>query len=72
MKIEISTSAYEFSHGRRPRGVGCWAFQIGRDTWFAAAEVNGVRTSTMSYSEAAKLARAEAQRRGACRISVAT
>lgn len=26
MPVTISTSAYEFSHGRRPRGYGSWAF----------------------------------------------
>jgi hypothetical protein len=26
LQIEFSTSSYEFSHGRKPRGFGRWAF----------------------------------------------
>lgn len=28
IKPEISTSAYEFAHGKKPRGSGQWAFWI--------------------------------------------
>jgi len=31
MSVEVNTTEYEFSHGKKPRGFGCWAFQIGRD-----------------------------------------
>lgn len=31
MAIEVSTTEFEFSHGKKPRGTGCWAFFIGRD-----------------------------------------
>ncbi len=27
MKIEVSTTNYEFSHGKKPRGFGTWAFE---------------------------------------------
>ena len=27
-RVEFSTREYEFSHGRRPRGYGYWAFEI--------------------------------------------
>ncbi len=26
--MKISTTNYEFTHGRKPRGEGCWAFQF--------------------------------------------
>lgn len=26
--VQISTTKYEFSHGRQPRGCGDWAFSI--------------------------------------------
>ena len=26
--MEIQTAKYEFSHGRKPRGDGCWAFLL--------------------------------------------
>ena len=29
MKIRVSTTEYIWSHGRKPRGWGNWAFQIG-------------------------------------------
>jgi len=35
MRIEIKTSQYEFSHGKKPRGPGAWAFEIeGTIFWF--------------------------------------
>ena len=32
--MRVETNEYEFSHGRKPRGMGCWAFQIGEETVF--------------------------------------
>ena len=28
MTIEIETRAYEFAHGKKPRGIGHWAFDL--------------------------------------------
>ena len=28
-RVEFSTNTYEFSHGRKPRGFGGWAFGVG-------------------------------------------
>jgi hypothetical protein len=28
MKVQISTERYEFSHGKKPRGIGYWFFKI--------------------------------------------
>jgi hypothetical protein len=36
--MNINTSSYEFSHGRKPRGFGSWAFTInGELKWFNQA-----------------------------------
>ena len=66
----IETSQYEWVHGKAPRGRGYWGFTFGSkkiqddsQTWFACGE--------MLFSEAAKLALAEAQTRGTSIVSVA-
>ena len=47
MTVSISTSSYEFSHGKKPKGCGTWAFLIGKEQfWF----------NNMMYSEAKKQA----------------
>ena len=28
MKHRIETSSFEFAHGKKPRGTGCWAFDF--------------------------------------------
>ncbi|HEY8414381.1 MAG TPA: hypothetical protein VIK99_01280 [Thermaerobacter sp.] len=28
-KVQVKTEKYEIGHGKRPRGVGYWAFRIG-------------------------------------------
>ena len=38
MKVEFSTREYEYSHGRKPKGFGSWAFECeeigkGMDNW---------------------------------------
>lgn len=35
MTVEVSTSQYEFAHGKKPRGRGHWAFIIAGQTMFA-------------------------------------
>jgi hypothetical protein len=65
MNIEVRTSEYEFSHGKKPKGSGHWAFYMGseRDTlkahWFVG-----------KYSEAKKQALAKAQELGVESITV--
>lgn len=46
--VVVDTSSYEFSHMKRPSGVGMWYFQIGDQTV----------TWTGSYSNCLKLAKA--------------
>ena len=61
MPIEVRTSEYERSHGKKPRGYGFWAIWMGRDTsdidkahWFQG----------MTYGEAVKQAKAKARELG--------
>ena len=60
--IEVSTSEYEFAHGKRPRSDGTWAFFFDRVT--EPFFVNG------SYSEAKRQAIKYAKERGYSRIEV--
>lgn len=46
--VQVSTTQYEFAHGRRPRGDGSWAF-------FFGAEVDA-RWYQGSYREARRQA----------------
>lgn len=68
MMIRVETRAYEFSHGRRPRGRGYWAFTFGTRTYVDVSDVWWAPGS-VAYGEAVKLARLEAARRGAIYIS---
>jgi hypothetical protein len=51
--MRVETNEYECSHGRKPRGMGCWAFQIGEETVFITG------TFTTAKDLAAKNARAK-------------
>jgi|WetSurMetagenome_2_1015567.scaffolds.fasta_scaffold1208460_2 hypothetical protein len=68
MIFNITTTQYEFSHGKRPKGRGYWAFgfmnspfhprsllkDVG-EPWFAPGDI--------LYSEALRMAKEEAKRR---------
>lgn len=59
-----TTTRYEASHGRRPRGTGTWGFFFGSNTepWWAPFG---------TYTQARRAAEAEARRRGETRVTVA-
>ena len=62
--VEVNTSAYEFAHGRKPRGTGGWAFIQGGDGdaevfWFFG-----------SYTEAKRAAQKWAAQHGWYRVEV--
>jgi len=65
MAIEVSTRLFEYSHGKRPRGYGYWLLDLtkGRTT----LEQFG---HTGNYSEAVKLAKAQAKKIGAWEVTV--
>jgi hypothetical protein len=65
--VQIFTNSYEFAHGHKPRGRGSWAFYFGDD-----ASTPWWTPGSLLYSEATKLVRIEAQRRGVTAISVGT
>ena len=67
--IEINSNKFEFAHGRKPSGIGYWAFIFDGegDPWFA--EIDNV-IGCFKYPVAKRAARAEAKRRGASKIEV--
>jgi hypothetical protein len=51
MKVEFNTDNYEFTHGRKPRGHGAWAF-VPKHLWD-----NDLHWETGIYSEAKRKAK---------------
>lgn len=62
-QISVNTSEYRFSHGREPKGRGCWAFSYTRDPNFASNS-GEVMWFTGTYAEARKQAITEAAANG--------
>ena len=58
----VDTTQYEASHGKAPRGIGYWAFQIGDEEWFYGC--------LTSYSNAKKAAQVIANQKKVITISV--
>jgi hypothetical protein len=56
MTVDVSTTNYEFAHGKKPRGYGYWAFYFGSDP--------EPHFYTGSYGEAKKAAVADAVAKG--------
>lgn len=69
MKVEVSTSEFEFAHGRKPRGRGGWGFFFGDDR---AAEVEWAPGGGILYADAKRWAIEEAKRRGHWLVRVAS
>lgn len=62
-QVIVNTSEYRFSHGREPKGRGCWAFSYTRDPNFASNSGEAM-WFTGTYAEARKQAIAEAAANG--------
>lgn len=62
--MRVESRKYEFAHGRKPRGMGNWAFI------FDGEEGRAFFVNFSRYAEAKKEALAEAKRRGARRVEV--
>ena len=60
--VIVSTSAFEFAHGRAPRGEGRWAFELAGEVLFFEG----------TFTAARRAATSEAARRGLRQISVGT
>jgi hypothetical protein len=59
MTIEINTTEYELSHGKKPRGRGSWAFQNGNHPepfWSSPYQLY-----TQALADACKLAMAKGE-----------
>lgn len=69
-KLIVCVTDFINSHGKTPRGRGSWAFYFNSDDdiWWSKDEIG---CSSMTYSEALKLAKKEARRRNATVITVA-
>lgn len=63
MAVRFSTSEFEFSHGRKPRGEGMWAFTWGGEVHFCPG--------TKTLTEAKAWALREARAAGATVVAVA-
>jgi len=66
MRVEVKTSEYEFSHGKKPKGTGSWAFFIDGDI----GDVLRAHWFNGKYSEARKQAVAKARELGIGIITV--
>lgn len=58
----FSTNAFRFSHGKAPRGTGCWAFRWNGVDHFAPG--------TMTYTDAKAWAAKQARADGAYEVEV--
>ena len=59
MAVEFHTVDFEFSHGRKPRGIGAWAFSFVRNPDMSEIVwING------SYGLAKQIMTAEARKEG--------
>ena len=56
-KVTFNSTQWTFAHGRTPRGTGCWAFMFDNTG-------SEFFTSSMSFTEAKRVVREEARRRG--------
>ncbi len=60
----MSADRYEFTHGRRPRGEGCWAFELSDGSRACQIFINA------RYAEAKRQALATAAEQGYTTVSV--
>lgn len=49
---EFTTTEYEFSHGKRPRGRGAWAFVPANYIWPDAMPEDGIGWANGTYTDA--------------------
>ena len=68
-EINVETTLYYSDLGKEPKGRGVWAFSIGSKEGYEDV-TKAFFTNSMTYKEAVKVAKEEAQRRGATIIYV--
>ncbi len=64
--VSVSTKNFEFAHGRKPRGRGCWIFDLLDDQGNTVASV----THTGTYGDAKKVAVARAKFAGSTDVEL--
>lgn len=69
--MEFSSRYYQLAHGKAPRGYGSWAFYFDASAATAPSDQAWWAPAGM-FGEAKRAAVAEAKRRGASRIEVAS
>jgi len=61
MNVHVSSSAYQFAHGKQPRGHGSWAFYMGpsrvgqpdqEPVWFPYGSYSDARRQAVAYAKA--------------------
>ena len=67
--ISVVTSLYYYDYNKEPKGRGCWAFSIGSKEAYRDVS-KAFFTDSMTYREAVRVAKEEAQKRGATIIYV--
>lgn len=65
MTVTFSTAAYEFAHGKKPRGYGYWAFFFDGKT-----DIKDAQFFVGTFKEAKEMAKRYAVTRGYSRVSV--
>jgi hypothetical protein len=69
LRVRFGTSEYEFAHGRKPRGKGCWGFQFyEKNDWYTIKFAPG----SLTFADAKRWAIKTAKAAGCDRVSVAT
>ena len=61
--MRFDTRQFEWAHGKKARGRGCWAFEFFKSCGEQLGET--FFTSFQTFTDAKKEARAEGRRRGA-------
>ncbi len=69
-QITVSTSKYEIEYGKTPKGRGSWAFSSGNLDGYRDVTKAWFSPCCTTYKEAVKLAKLEAQAKGATIIYV--
>lgn len=56
MAVTVSTTEFEFSHGKAPRGYGCWAFFFdhGDEPQFFTGNYSAAKKAAVAYAVAKK------------------
>lgn len=69
-QIEVDTATYRWNLGREPKGKGQWYFAIGNRREAMDDITKAFATGYMYYTDAVKVAKREAQKKGVTTIYV--